>query len=102
MEEQKDAHTQEWIRIKEEENYKNARKTYMERMFGTAVPDKVVIEEALKSAHDIRKFEIELYWKRSHVFWTLQVIIFTALGFFLQDFNTILDNPHKNLNTIFI
>ena len=26
--------------------------------------------EALKAAHDIRKFEIELYWKRAAYFWT--------------------------------
>jgi hypothetical protein len=26
--------------------------------------------EALKRAHDIRKFEIELYWKRATYFWT--------------------------------
>jgi hypothetical protein len=27
-------------------------------------------KEALKYAHDIRKFEIELYWKRATYFWT--------------------------------
>lgn len=26
--------------------------------------------KALKYAHDIRKFEIELYWKRATYFWT--------------------------------
>lgn len=39
--------------------------------------------EALKTAHDIRKFEIELYWKRATYFWTF---IAAALGgyFLLQ------------------
>jgi hypothetical protein len=36
----------------------------------TRFPPKVR-EEALKQALDIRKFEIELYWKRGTYFWTL-------------------------------
>ena len=36
-------------------------------------------ERALALAHDIRKFEIELYWKRATYFWTL---IATAIGGF--------------------
>ena len=36
-------------------------------------------ERALSTAHDIRKFEIELYWKRATYFWTL---IATAIGGF--------------------
>lgn len=37
--------------------------------------------EALKQALDIRKFEIELYWKRTTYFWTIIAAIFA--GFFL-------------------
>lgn len=36
---------------------------------------------AFEKAHDIRKFEIELYWKRTAYFWTLIAAIFT--GYFL-------------------
>jgi len=36
-------------------------------------------EEALKFAFDIRKFEIELYWKRASYFWTL--IAATLIGY---------------------
>lgn len=42
---------------------------------------KVQLKPALAAAHDIRKFEIELYWKRATYFWLLQAAIFTALGF---------------------
>lgn len=42
---------------------------------------KAQLKPALAAAHDIRKFEIELYWKRATYFWLLQAAIFTALGF---------------------
>ena len=35
---------------------------------------------AFLRAHDIRKFEIELYWKRAGYFWLMQAAIFAALG----------------------
>jgi hypothetical protein len=35
-------------------------------------------EKALKQAHDIRKFEIDLYWKRATYFWLLNAAAFTA------------------------
>lgn len=38
-------------------------------------------EEALKQALDIRKFEIEMYWKRATYFWTIIGVIFA--GYFL-------------------
>ena len=37
--------------------------------------------EALKQALDIRKFEIDLYWKRTTYFWTIIAAVFA--GFFL-------------------
>ena len=46
--------------------------------------DKRELKAALAAAHDIRKFEIELYWKRATYFWLLQAAIFTALGFMWQ------------------
>jgi hypothetical protein len=38
-------------------------------------------KEALEYAHEIRKFEIELYWKRAAYFWTFIAAAFT--GYFL-------------------
>lgn len=39
---------------------------------------------AFEKAHDIRKFEIDLYWKRTTYFWTLLVAIFTGYFLFLS------------------
>jgi hypothetical protein len=39
-----------------------------------------VREAALKRAHEIRQFEIELYWKRANYFWILQAAVFAAIG----------------------
>ena len=35
---------------------------------------------ALERAHEIRQFEIELYWKRANYFWLLQAAVFAAVG----------------------
>jgi hypothetical protein len=43
------------------------------------------LDAACKSAHDIRQFEIELYWKRATYFWAFQAIAFTALGLLFKD-----------------
>lgn len=40
---------------------------------------------ALNRAHDMRKFEIENYWKRATYFWSFQAIAFALLGFLLND-----------------
>jgi hypothetical protein len=40
---------------------------------------------ALNRAHELRKFEIENYWKRATYFWSFQAIAFVVLGFFLKD-----------------
>ncbi len=37
-------------------------------------------EAALNRAHQIRQFEIELYWKRANYFWILQAAVFAAIG----------------------
>jgi hypothetical protein len=41
-------------------------------------PEGKIREEALKYAHDIRKFEIELYWKRATYFWTFIAAAFAG------------------------
>ncbi|HFF8455283.1 hypothetical protein [Serratia marcescens] len=38
------------------------------------------IEEAYNKAHDIRKFEIELYWKRSTYFWAFISVLVAICG----------------------
>ena len=38
------------------------------------------LKEAYEKAHDIRKFEIELYWKRATYFWGFESVIIAAYG----------------------
>jgi hypothetical protein len=44
--------------------------------------DESIIKEALKQAYEIRKFEIELYWKRATYFWTFIGAAFVAYAAF--------------------
>jgi len=48
-------------------------------------PDKQTRLAALNRSHEIRQFEIELYWKRATYFWLLQAAVFTGLGFIWKD-----------------
>src|SRR5690242_11288650 len=48
--------------------------------FGIDPSDVKKRKRALDSALDIRKFEIEHYWKRATYFWTLIAAAFTAYG----------------------
>lgn len=66
--------------------------SYRDRYFeaiGIKMDDDPKREDKLKAvldrAHDIRKFEIELYWKRAAYFWAFQLVAFTILGFLLKD-----------------
>ena len=42
------------------------------------------VEEALKYAHEIRQFEIGLYWRRAAYFWGFQVAVFAGYGVFMS------------------
>ncbi|MEA5104469.1 hypothetical protein [Pantoea sp. S18] len=42
--------------------------------------DYMKIKEAYSKSHDIRKFEIDLYWKRATYFWLFMVALFTLIG----------------------
>ncbi len=42
------------------------------KLFDVHNRDSKTLEAAFKQASDIRKFEIELYWKRATYFWALQ------------------------------
>lgn len=59
------------------------KKEYIEALMqnGNPANDKVkekMISKALDCALDIRKFEINLYWKRAAYFWAFIIAIFTA------------------------
>jgi hypothetical protein len=43
--------------------------------------NKCARRRALARSHEIRKFEIELYWKRATYFFALQAAVFTGFGF---------------------
>lgn len=42
--------------------------------------DYIKIEKSLNIAHEIRKFEIEMYWKRATYFWAFLTVLITAYG----------------------
>ena len=47
-------------------------------MFGTKTPSKKKVRAALEKAHEIRQFEIRLYWQRSLFFWGFEAAFFVA------------------------
>ena len=59
------------------------RDKYFKTVFGTAYPEKERIEAALNRAHEIRQFEIRLYWQRSLFFWGFILALFGGLGLLL-------------------
>lgn len=50
--------------------------------------DEGIIQAAFNRAHEVRKFEIELYWRRAAHFWVMQAAIFAAVGFVLSGTST--------------
>lgn len=54
--------------------------------------DYIKIKEAYSKAHDIRKFEIDLYWKRANYFWIFMTALSGLIGF---SFNS--DNDYIKL-----
>ena len=48
--------------------------------------DMAKLREAYDKAHDIRKFEIELYWKRTTYVWTLIAALITVSGVLLASY----------------
>ena len=54
------------------------RETYLAAI--KLASDKKARCAALTRSHQIRQFEIELYWKRAHYFWLLQAAVFAAVG----------------------
>ncbi len=58
------------------------RERYFEAL-GTR--DESKCESARVLAHEIFKFEVELYWKRATYFWAFQLVAFAALGLLFKD-----------------
>lgn len=58
------------------------RKAYLDAL-GQTDPDKLT--EVRRVAHEIRRFEIELYWKRATYFWAFQLVAFAALSLIFKD-----------------
>ncbi len=63
--------------------YELYQKRYFQAMFGTEYPERERIEAALDRAHEIRQFEIRLYWQRSLFFWGFVLTLFAGLGLML-------------------
>ncbi len=75
---------------------------YFEEMFGNLEDQDIKtiqrkIEKALEKAHDIRKFEIELLWKRATYYWVMIAFIFGVYSF---TFKFLTDDLQKNQNII--
>lgn len=49
--------------------------------------DYIKIKEAYSKAHDIRKFEIDLYWKRASYFWVFMTALSGLIGFSFNSAN---------------
>ena len=60
----------------------NFRGAYLQAL---GVTDREKLVNIRKLAHDIRQFEIELYWKRATYFWAFQLVAFAALGLLFKD-----------------
>ncbi|WP_421664984.1 hypothetical protein [Pantoea agglomerans] len=59
--------------------------------------DMVKLKEAYDKAHDIRKFEIELYWKRTTYIWTLIAALITICGVMITAYYRLEDKPDRSL-----
>lgn len=64
-----------------------ARKAYFKLVFGTCYPEKERIAAALKEAHEIRQFEIRLYWQRNLFFWGFILTFFASFVALLTNEN---------------
>jgi hypothetical protein len=54
------------------------QEAYFKAVFGKENPCRRKVEAALDRAHEIRQFEIRLYWQRSLFFWGFILTFFTA------------------------
>ncbi|ENN8378261.1 hypothetical protein ACAX46_003722 [Providencia rettgeri] len=74
--------------FKRQDEYKKAKEQYDARFqVKEKIDDSILI--AFEKISDIRKFEIELYWKRTAYFWALIAMVFVAYFSFISIGNTI-------------
>lgn len=65
--------------------------------------DENILESALEQAYEIRKFEIELYWKRATYFWTFIGAAFVGYAaFFNAGSNALPANPKREFILVLI
>lgn len=73
------------------------RSNYLNQFVGPP-SDRTIRIEALKQALDIRKYEIDLYWKRTAYIWTLIAVAFTGYFVIKNDNPCVFENgsisPH--------
>ena len=67
---------------------------YLKHFKGLTLREDTKRAVALKYAHEIRKFEIDLYWKRATYFWTAIGVAFAA--YFVSRSN-LANNPDSGL-----
>ena len=64
----------------------NIRKRYFEALdVKEDASGRSKLRAALRRAHEIRKFEIDLYWKRAAYFWALEAAAFAAFALLWRD-----------------
>ncbi|MGG4664448.1 RipA family octameric membrane protein [Providencia vermicola] len=83
---------------KKKKYYAKLKKQYEER-FDIEQDSSKSILKAFEQISDTRKFEIELYWKRTAYFWALIAMIFVAYFSFLSIGNTV---EHKQVYLMLI
>lgn len=71
--------------------------------FTGGLPEKTKAHEAWKTAMDVRKFEIDLYWKRATYFWTFIALAIAAYGavLFAEDLEKKLPNKLEKSDVLF-
>ena len=67
-----------WVRAKTVKASTEEQKNYFKLVFNTQAPERDKVEAALEKAHEIRQFEIRLYWQRSLFFWGFILTFFGA------------------------
>lgn len=73
---------------------------YQSRVFSDGCIDAKAyktMQKAFELAHDVRKFEIELFWKRGTYFWAFILASFTA---YFATFKTVLGQKELRLSTL--
>ncbi|EPL4465520.1 hypothetical protein MC862_001628 [Proteus mirabilis] len=64
--------------VQQDSHVKTVNSKDYNKLFDVHNRDSKTLEAAFKQASDIRKFEIELYWKRATYFWALIVVAFAG------------------------